>query len=71
MNASLFKPNVLPPQLSMDEYFDHMEELLRTVTPEQLAQKAWEKTGISRFAITDDPAPTAIGRQRNECPQKP
>jgi hypothetical protein len=71
VNASLFKPNVLPPHLSMDEYADRMEELLRNVTPEQLARKAWEKTDIARFTLADGPSPTELDRLKRERPQKP
>ena len=58
MTSRLFKPHVLPPQLTMDEYVAFIEASLRDITSEQVAhQKALEERDVARFSLSDEPAP--------------
>ncbi len=46
----------LPPQLTMAEYCDFIDESLKYVKPDQVArQKAIEKRILRPFSLTDDP----------------
>ncbi len=72
MTAPLFKPNVLPPHLTMDEYCEFVEASLRDIPPEQVArQKALEERDVARFDIRGRAATKPCGSTESRPPEDP